>query len=270
MKNNLPKTLVVLSNEIVTPNMQRITLGGDDVSLFPADCAGQYVKLMFASDGGTDLSTLAEGERAVIRTFTIGSVDLLNHSMTIDLVRHDSDCTQPLSRDVGGYAARWAQTAVKGDIISVGGPRPIQGFAEQADWFLMVADMTSLTALQAKLSQLPEQAKGYVVVSVQVLEDMQTLVNMPKGMQLVVHLSAQDDASLAQKVKTLNWLDGDVSVWCACEFSMMREMRSYINSDKGIERAQCYFSSYWKKGVTEDGHKVIKRQDNEDLNATKS
>ncbi|MGF1860249.1 siderophore-interacting protein [Photobacterium profundum] len=268
MKKNLPKTLVVLSNEVVTPNMQRITLGGDDVSLFPADCAGQYVKLMFASNGGTDLSILAEDEKAVIRTFTIGSFDLLNQSMTIDLVRHDIDSTQPLSRDAGGYAARWAQVAVKGDVISVGGPRPIQGFSEHADWFLMVADMTSLTALQVKLSQLPEHAKGYVVVSVQVLEDMQSLANMPAGMQLVVHSTAEV-LSLAQKVKTLNWLDGDVSVWCACEFSMMREMRSYINSDKGIERAQCYFSSYWKSGVTEDGHKVIKRQDNEDLNKTK-
>ncbi|MGF1702114.1 siderophore-interacting protein [Photobacterium makurazakiensis] len=268
-KKPQPKTLTVLSNTTVTPNMQRITLGGNDISLFPADSAGQYVKLMFTAKGETNLSLLAEGEKAVLRTFTVGSFDQQNQSITLDLVRHDSDNQAPLNPDAGGYAARWAQTAAEGDTITIGGPKPIQSYLEQGEWFLMIGDMTSLTALKAKLSALPKQAKGYVVVNVTTTDDMQILP-MPEGMKLVVNSVADSDISLAQNVKALEWLEGDVSVWCACEFSMMRELRSYVNSDKGVARKNCYFSSYWKEGVTEDGHKVIKRQDAESLKAKAS
>ncbi|NVJ56308.1 MAG: siderophore-interacting protein, partial [Vibrionaceae bacterium] len=37
--------------------------------------------------------------------------------------------------------------------------------------------------------------------------------------------------------------------------------RQYLRNDKQVKRENIYISSYWKQGVSEDGHKVIKQQD---------
>jgi NADPH-dependent ferric siderophore reductase len=41
----------------------------------------------------------------------------------------------------------------------------------------------------------------------------------------------------------------------------MRALRQYFRNEKEVERGNIYISSYWKKGVSEEGHKVIKQQD---------
>ncbi|MGO2457267.1 MAG: siderophore-interacting protein, partial [Vibrio casei] len=41
----------------------------------------------------------------------------------------------------------------------------------------------------------------------------------------------------------------------------MKAIRTYFNDNDAIQRSKSYFSSYWKQGVTEDGHKIIKRED---------
>jgi NADPH-dependent ferric siderophore reductase len=43
----------------------------------------------------------------------------------------------------------------------------------------------------------------------------------------------------------------------------MRALRQYFRNEKEVDRENIYISSYWKKGVSEDGHKVIKREDAE-------
>jgi NADPH-dependent ferric siderophore reductase len=43
----------------------------------------------------------------------------------------------------------------------------------------------------------------------------------------------------------------------------MRALRQYFRNDRDVEREFIYISSYWKNGVTEEGHKVIKREDAE-------
>ena len=55
------------------------------------------------------------------------------------------------------------------------------------------------------------------------------------------------------------------AVWAACEFSEMRALRKLFNQDMGIAREQVYISSYWKRGRSEEQHKVDKRQDQEQL-----
>ncbi len=49
-------------------------------------------------------------------------------------------------------------------------------------------------------------------------------------------------------------------MWCACEFDDMRALRDYFRNQRNVEHDRIYISSYWKNGVSEDGHKVLKRQ----------
>ncbi|RTZ17480.1 siderophore-interacting protein [Vibrio aquaticus] len=254
MKKPSPKHVVIQSTHAVTPNMQRITFQSDSLREFPANCAGSYIKLLFTPSGSTDLSLLGPDDRPTMRTYTIRQFDAQTGTIEVDFVRH---ITQDLQC---GFAARWAMNAEVGESIAIAGPGTIQEMNIEADWFFMTADMTALPALSAKIKQLPSDATGYAVIKVISEQDIQP-IEAPENVQ--VHwIFEQDD--LATAARELEWLKGKASVWCACEFDSMRGLRQYFRNDKGIDREHIYISSYWKKGVAEDGHKVIKRQDAEE------
>ncbi|MGL6258744.1 siderophore-interacting protein [Vibrio sp. WXL210] len=247
------KRATVVSTQTITPNMQRLVLQSDDFAKFPHDCGGDYVKLVFTPDGNTDLTTLDDASRPVMRTYTIRQFDSQTNTIEIDFVRHitqDPSC---------GFAARWAMHASVNDTISIAGPGAIAPIKLDASWFFMVADMTSLPALTAKTKSLPDHAQGYAVIQVASKEDIQALA-LPESMQ-VIWVTGED--LIEERVRELEWLSDDVFVWCACEFDTMRAMRQYFRNEKNVDREAIYISSYWKRGVTEDGHKVLKKQDAE-------
>lgn len=252
-KKPQPKELVVTHTETITPNMQRITLQGEALSQFPADCEGGYIKLLFNEMGGTDIQSVSEENRPLMRTYTIRRFYPETCSIEVDFVRH---ITQDLQ---SGFAARWAMAAKKGDTINIVGPGTISNLNTDADWFFMAADMTALPALSAKIRTLPDEAKGYAVISVISAADIQPL-HAPAEMDLIWLTEGQ---SLAEAIRELEWLEGDAAVWCACEFDSMRALRQYFRNEKEVDRENIYISSYWKQGVSEDGHKVIKREDAE-------
>ncbi|OAN11633.1 NADPH-dependent ferric siderophore reductase [Photobacterium jeanii] len=251
MKKPSPKQLTVSDSQRITPNMQRIMLQGDELADFPQDCEGGYIKLLFTPAGNTDLGELDTDQRPVMRTYTIRRFLPNSHAIEVDFVRHithDLQC---------GFAARWAMEVSVGDTINIAGPGTISSLNMEADWFFLTADMTALPALSAKIRQLPMDAKGYAVIKVIDSDDIQS-IEAPENIQ-VMWLTGNE--SLEDKVKSLPWLEGKVSVWSACEFDSMRALRRYFRNEKEVDRENIYISSYWKQGVAEDGHKVIKQQD---------
>lgn len=251
MKKPSPKQVTVINTETITPNMQRITLQSPALADFPNDCEGGYIKLLFSETGETSLESLQPGARPVMRTYTVRRFDQQAASIEVDFVRHITEDLQC------GFAARWAMNADIGDQVYIAGPGIIQPINTEADWFFMVADMTALPALSAKIRQLPENAKGYAVIQVESEQDIQS-IETPTGITVQWIFSLD---SLNETVRSLNWLQGTASVWCACEFESMRKLRQYFRNEKEVNRENIYISSYWKHGVSEDGHKVIKQQD---------
>ncbi|PMH46138.1 NADPH-dependent ferric siderophore reductase [Vibrio sp. 10N.286.49.B3] len=252
MKRPTPISLTVRSSDLLTPNMQRLTLQGDGLQKYPDECRGGYVKLLFNANGSTDLAAIPEGERPVMRTYTIRDFDRLTNLITIDFVRHEvKDCSC-------GFASRWAMNSQIGDSIKISGPGLSKNINQQVDWLFFVADMTALPALSVQLEQLDADAKGYAVIEVASQDDIQTL-KMPEGIQCIWVDKSSTSLSLSDSVKSLVWHEGTAAVWCACEFDSMRALRTYFHHDKDVERDNLYISSYWKEGVTEEGHKVIKR-----------
>lgn len=251
-----PVLLTVVATTTITPNIQRIVMHGEGLSRFPENCEGGYIKLMFAPNGSTDLGYLSEGERPVLRTYTIRDLDISTHTITVDFVRHTVD------GHGGGHAARWAMYAKVGDTIQISGPGTIQEINTEADWFFMVADMTALPALSVKIATLPQHAKGYAVIEVLSQHDIQS-IHAPAGMQ--IDWLVKGEKSLPERVREKEWLKGHAAVWCACEFDAMRSLRHYFRNEQDVNRDNIYISSYWKNGVTEEGHKVIKREDAETM-----
>lgn len=247
--------VTVTDTKRLSPNIQRITLQGDTIAHFGEQSVGGYFKLVFTPQGDPDLSRLTPTERPILRTYTIREFNPHSNQMTVDFVRHITD--DPSC----GFAARWAEQVQVGEQISIAGPGKSQGPNWAADWVYLAADMTALPALAITLESLDPKTQGYAVIEISHPDDQQPLV-APPGVKIIWAHTDQGE-TLTQTVKAQPWLAGLCTVWCACEFESMRELRQYFRNDKQVERDHIYISSYWKNGVTEDGHKVLKREDAE-------
>ncbi|OXX61953.1 siderophore-interacting protein, partial [Vibrio sp. V10_P2A27P122] len=161
--------LTVVGSQQISPSLQRVTLQGDSIEHFTLENEGDYIKLLFSEDGGTDLSRLTPDQRPIMRTYTIRSFDATNNRIEIDFVRHEAEDKQC------GFAVRWAMHTAIGDTISIAGPGKAQGLNPNGKWFFLAADMTAIPALAAQLKRLPRDAKGYAVIEIEHVDDKQAL-----------------------------------------------------------------------------------------------
>ncbi|MCE0495623.1 siderophore-interacting protein [Vibrio salinus] len=249
----IPYEATVTNVMTVSPSIRRVTLKSSNTEQFTSESKGGYFKFVFTESGETDITGLTEEQKTVLRTYTIRDYEDTTGEITVDLVLHltnDHNC---------GFASRWAESVSVGDTISLVGPgkSPYPDFTHDAVFF--VADMTALPALSVALAQIPSDARGHAVIEVATEKDIQSL-NHPDGVKLSWVISDQNQ-SLTSTVRQMPWPEGIVDVWCACEFDMMKSLRQYFRNERQVGKDHIYISSYWKNGVSEDGHKVIKRQD---------
>jgi len=246
MPKSAPRRYTVLNRQLVTPHMLRLTFGGDGMAEFPADQESAYIKLMVPH--GEDVNGNAQ---TTMRTYTVRYQR--DDEIDVDVVLHDD----------GGPAAAWASEARPGDTILIGGPGPAKRLPENADWNLLVGDMTSLPAIGANLERLSPSAKGYAIIEVTSESDIQWF-DLPEGMRinwLINPHPGSDSRRLVDTLREFDWPSGTPGIWVACEFSAMRQLRRHLIDERGVGKRDMYISSYWKLGASEDGHRVVKRED---------
>lgn len=249
----IPYLSTVTSIVDLSPSIRRLTLKSENPSQFGTESVGGYFKFVFAANGSTDISGLSEDQKPLLRTYTIRDYNENTGEITVDLVRHvtnDMSC---------GFASRWVETVSESDTISLVGPGKSAYPAFDHDAIFCVADMTALPSLSVVLKQLPASMTGQAVIEVATKEDIQPL-SAPEGINITWVISS-DNQSLAETAKAQQWPEGVVDVWCACEFDTMKALRQYFRNERNVEKDNIYISSFWKNGVAEDGHKVLKRQD---------
>jgi NADPH-dependent ferric siderophore reductase len=237
-----PRKLKVIGTKRITANMHRVTLGGVEMLDFPDNQEGGYVKLNFPQ---------RNNERIITRTYSVRFQR--ENEIDIDFALHGD----------GGPASRWAVECEEGEPILITGPGPKTLVDHQANWFLFVGDMTALPAISVNIEQLPAEAIGYVVIEVIDEADIQPLPTLA-GLKVkwLVNPKPGENAELLNKyVRSLTWLDGHPSVWVACEFNSMRNLRDYLRTERRLSRDSLYISSYWKHGGNEDLHRDAKRED---------
>jgi NADPH-dependent ferric siderophore reductase len=245
------RELKVISIHDVSPHYRRITMGGEQLSGFATDETGGYIKLFFHDP---------RFQTPLLRTYTIRNTRIDQLEIDVDFVLHED----------GGPASLWAEQAQVGASIKVGGPGPKKLVDNNYDWFLLAGDMTALPAICVNLEQLPDNAKGHVLLEIPSEDDIQP-ISTPSGITLEWIINPQpglNPALLVNAVKAISWRAGTVGVWTACEFKAMKELRKYYMKERGLARKQFYISSYWKHGVSEDEHKLIKQADAKDLTSS--
>lgn len=244
-----PKKLTVKSAINLTPNMRRVTLKGDALGHFPPDAEGFYLKLLFEQAGS---------DKLVMRTYTVAQQRLEQNEIDVDFMLHSGH--QGMAHE---FAALWSLHAQVGDEISLFGPGPAKFINLEADSFLLAADMTALPALISNLKRLPANARGKMFIEILSEADKQDL-QKPENVELVWVINDEpgsEESPLFHAIQQAKWQDGKVAVWAACEFKTMKKIRQYLKIDRGVEKSHLYISSYWKKGDTEEEHKVAKQAD---------
>ena len=250
MATPTPRKITISKSQRITPSVQRIWFTGDDLSTFPSVSPGAYIKLMFDLQGNP-ATPASDLQHVAMRTYTVTSFDSNKQELSIDMVIHADN-------GITGPASAWATIAKPGDSIMIAGPGQSKPLSREYDWVLFAGDMTALPSIRNYLSSLPSNAKGFAVIAVADETDI-VVCEKPVGVEIIW----ATEASLPAALDSLQWLSGTPAVWVACEFSDMRAIRKWLKDEKLVPHHQVYISSYWKKGRSEDQHKIDKRQDSD-------
>ncbi len=125
--------------------------------------------------------------------------------------------------------------------------------------------MTALPAISVNLAALDPAARGVAVIEVMSADDRQELAK-PDGVELrwlVCPQPGMCTAEIEAAVRSVAWPGEGIYAWSASEFTAMQALRAYLRDERGLGPDRLYISSYWKSGLTEEGHKVVKREDAE-------
>lgn len=255
------RRIFVARKQRLSPNMLRVIFSGEDLASFPEGFESGYIKLRFLMNQNKAYpsNSTASDEKARVRSYTIRHFDLAAQALTVDFALHSDESVDE------GPASFWVQQCAVGDEITIDGPGPAKIISHHADWFFLVGDMTALPALSVNLEKLPASAMGYVVIEVRSEAD-KILPPLPEGMNVhwvVNDHSSSDQHLLVHAVEVLPWHQGDVAVWSATEFGVMKRLRKYFKHEKQVDSKKLYISSYWKSGGSDEDHKKAKKMDAE-------
>ena len=248
-KRRTPRKLSVKSSVNLTPNMRRVTLHGDALGNFPENSEGAYLKLLFEQP---------DGNKPIMRTYTVAEQRSAPNEIDVDFMLHTG--TDGASH---GIAAPWSLETQANDEISLFGPGPAKYINTDAECFLLAGDMTALPALTANLKLLPANARGKAFIEILSEGDKQDLIQ-PENVEIIWIVNdapGSDESPLFHAIEQADWQEGKLSVWVACEFKTMKKIRQHLKVDREVEKSHLYISSYWKKGNTEEEHKVLKQAD---------
>ncbi|WP_082467434.1 siderophore-interacting protein [Leifsonia sp. Leaf264] len=252
----------VTATSWVTPSLRRLQLQTDDLSGFRESVfTDRYVKLVFPKAGVVypdqiDVramrGTMPPEDLPVVRTYTALHPDVDAGTLDIDFVVHGDE----------GIAGLWAANATIGDRLLANGPGGAYSPDPTADWHLLVGDESALPAVTAALEALPSDAEARVIVLVDSAAHEPTLVGPAGATITFLHRDGGSvDGLLANAVRELEWMDGRVHAFVHGEAEeVMRGVRPYLRTERGLGRDQLSISGYWRRGRTEDGFRQWKAE----------
>ncbi|MDH6216976.1 siderophore-interacting protein [Streptomyces pseudovenezuelae] len=265
-KPRKPHTAQVVRTERLTPHMQRVVLGGEELAVFSADtCTDHYVKLLFPTGGATypepfDLERIrAEFPREqwpVTRTYTVRAWDPELLELTLDFVVHGDE----------GLAGPWAANVQPGETVRFMGPGGAYAPDPNADWHLLVGDESALPAIARALEALPAGTVAHAFVEISGPEEEQKIDSDVE----VVWLHRGDrpvGEPLLDAVQALTFPEGRVHAFVHGEAHFVKELRQLLRVDLSIPREDLSISGYWRLGHNEDGWQASKREWNARIEA---
>ncbi len=233
--------LEIVSNDQLTPHMQRLVLTAPELGSFSYQ-PGQDVMLMVAVDGN----------RPVRRRYTIRDLDPARQRLTMDIVRHGD-----------GPGESWVRAARPGDTIEGIGPRGKIFPAQDADWHLFAADESGLAAVFAMVSSLPAGTRAIAALEIPEPADEQPLDAKAHVDLRWLPRSAGDGAGaippagdperLASALAAVRLPDGHGHAYLFGEAKVVLALREMV-ANRGLTADQVSPKAYWGRGKANASH----------------
>ena len=257
----------VTRKEYITDHFIRVYFYSPEVHLFKDTEIGDNNKIAIPPAGLNEIHfpTLDENHQWVyppkevapaIRTYTHRGIDLEKNELIIDFVDHGD----------GGPASRWVRDVKAGSKLGVMMRLDGKELYPRADWYLLAGDATAIPVLSAILETLPETAKGICIIEVHGMEDEQLLETKADIEFKWLH-NAQPHISseIADAIRNIDIPDASRFGYVACEFSSVKEIRTYLRKEKNWTSQELYAYSYWKAGVAENESQADRHKEKESM-----
>jgi NADPH-dependent ferric siderophore reductase len=251
----------VATTEQLTPAMVRVTLEEGDLDrLVMPDATDAYVNVAFPPVGATyhevfDPQSVRDthppDQQPARRRYTVRAWDPVGRRLTVDFVVHGD----------AGVAGPWAATAEPGDVLVFTGPSGAYRPAPGSDWHLMVGDESALPAIAASLEALPADARAVVrlvcdgaahEVDLRTTADIDLLWLHRRG-------GPEDADLLVDAVRALEFLPGRPFGFVHGEADEIRAVRHHLLHDRGLTRADLSCSPYWRRTMSDEEWRRVKR-----------
>ncbi len=251
----------VVSTERLTPTMVRVVLAGGDLDAFAmVDATDAYVNLAFAPEGASyDGSfeparvrdSLPRHEWPARRRYTVRRWDPAARRLTIDVVVHGDD----------GVAGPWARSASPGVLLVLEGPSGGYRPDPAADWHLLAGDESALPAIAASVESLPADALAVVRLLCDGPEH-----ELPLDSDATVDLEwlhraggPEDAELLLRAVESVPFPRGSVHAFVHGEAEEIRGVRRHLLQERGLPRRAMSCSPYWRRSMTDEAWRRVKR-----------
>jgi NADPH-dependent ferric siderophore reductase len=251
----------VESTTWLTPTLVRVVLGGAGLEGFDVpDATDTYVNVAIPPAGAPygGVFSPAEVKEAhpkehwpVRRRYTVRSWDGAAGLLALDFVVHGDE----------GVAGPWAATAGPGDVLVLEGPGSGYHPDPEADWHLFVGDESALPAIAAALEAVPAGRRAVV----RLLCDGPTYevpLTCAGDLDLVwLHRTgAEGDGDLLRDAVTdLDWPAGRVDAFVHGEADEIRAIRRHLLAERGLDRSGMSCSPYWRRTMTDEAWRAVKR-----------
>jgi NADPH-dependent ferric siderophore reductase len=251
----------VTSTRWLTPNLVRVVLGGGDlaelampgstdayvnVAIRPADAP--YPEIFDPKAVRAEQESMLWPAR---RRYTVRDWDAEAHRLTLDFVVHGAS----------GVGGPWAAAARPGDVLVFEGPSGGYRPDPTADWHLMIGDESALPAIAASLEEVPPGAPAVVRLLCDGPEHEVDLA-CPGILDLrwLHRRGGPDDADLLpEATRELHFPRGRVHAFVHGEADEIREIRRHLLVDRGLRREDMSCSPYWRRDMTDESWRQVKR-----------
>ena len=239
------RTLEVLRVERLTPHMQRVTLGGDELRGFHSGAPDDHVKLFFPNAAG-ELVTPALGpngpeypagrEPSPMRDYTPRHHDATRNELVVDFVLHGD-----------GPASNWATQAAPGQHLGAGGPRGSFVVADDFDRYVLAGDETALPAISRWLEEIPAGTQVEVLLEIPDAQDRQPLTSAARVNVTWLERNGTAPGELLERaLRDLPAVSGDTFHWIATESRRARAMRLFLANERAVPKDWIRATGYWK------------------------
>lgn len=249
----------VLRTQQLTPSLVRVVLGGPGLAGFAAPTdTDAYVNVAIPPAGAAYgpvfdpdevKETLARDWWPARRRYTVRGWDAAAGELTLDFVVHGAD----------GAAGPWAAAAQPGDMLVLTGPGSGYSPDPGADWHLLVGDESALPAIARTLESLPAGARAVVRLVVDGPDHEVPLETAADADVVWLHRTADEPAPLPAAVEAIDFPDGRVHAFVHGEADEIRAIRRHLLADRGLARGQMSCSPYWRRTMTDEAWRAIKK-----------